>query len=114
MSKYVFSTLTASQNYKGADGRKVRVEGGANSPTKHMHTPRGVATAITDEQAKILESSALFRKHRKSGFVEISAHRADPEKAAQALAGPDKSAPDTEDKLKADGKQAPAKGDGKK
>lgn len=108
MAKYVYSTLTAPQLYRGASGDVVRVEGGANSPDRFMRTPRGVATRITEAQAAVLESSNLFKRHRARGFVEISAKQADAESVAKSLAGPDKSAPDTEEKLKQEGKESPS------
>lgn len=110
--KYVFSTLTAPQLYRGANGKKVRIEGGANSPDQYMRTPRGVCTPVTDEQLPILESCGLFNRHKASGFITVSTREADADKVARDMAGGDKSAPDTAEKLAKQGKQAPA--DGKK
>ena len=109
MAKYVYSTLTASQVYSDGEN-KVLIVGGANSPTKHMLTPRGVATKVTDEQMAILEKSGLFKKHQERGFIEVSTFSKDADKVAKGMTAGDKSAPDTEEKLKAEGKEAPAKG----
>ncbi len=114
MSKYVYSTLTSSQVYRDQDGNRVTITGGANSPNKHMLTPRGVVTKVTDEQAETLEKSKLFQRHKKAGFIEVSSMRKDADKVANDLEPEDKSAPDNEKKLKSEGKDVPANKDGKK
>lgn len=107
MAKYVYSTLTAPQLYRGANGEKVRIEGGANSPDQYMRTPRGVATPVTDDQLKSLASCGLFQKHKERGFLEVSTFEKDADKVAKDMTSGDKSAPDTEEKLKAEGREVP-------
>ena len=110
MSKYIYSTLTGAQVYRDKDGNKVRIEGGANSPSKHMMTPRGIATKVTDDQLKVLENCNLFKAHKQNGFIEVSAFEKNADKVAKDLKSNDKSAPDTEEKLKAEGKETPTTG----
>lgn len=108
MSRYVYSTLTASQVYTDGEGGEVYIAGGANSPTKHMFTPRGVATKITDQQAEVLNRSSLFKFHQQGGFVEMSAFKKDADKVAREMTPADKSSPDTEERLAQEGKDIPA------
>lgn len=109
MAKYVYSTLTSSQYYSDGEN-KVLINGGANIRDRYaIHTPRGVATKVTDEQMAVLEKSGLFKAHQERGFLEVSTFKKDADKVAKDMTPADKSAPDTEEKLKAEGKQAPAK-----
>lgn len=91
MSKYIFSTLTADQNYTlyargGGDlpvvAGEVFVKGGANIPDKRLVTPHGVATAVTDEQLEMLEANTIFQTHKTNGFITVGAKKADPDVVA--------------------------------
>lgn len=98
---YVYSTLTASQVYDG-----VFIAGGANCANKHMLTPRGVATEINDDQAAILRANALFKLHESNGYVSIDGRKMDADKKAKDMNHSDKSAPLTEQTVKAEAEEA--------
>lgn len=94
MSVYVYSTLTADQRYRTAEG-DVLINGGANLATRRtLDTPRGVATQITDEQfAALKRDSTSFAKHIENGFVTAEeGKKRDANEVAENLAGKDKSA----------------------
>lgn len=103
MSKvYVMSTLAASVDYHvyrhAGDSRPVRertihVAGGAGVAGKNLITPQGVATEITEEEAKLLEEHGLFQMHRENGYVSISRSQPDPDKAAADMATDDPGKP---------------------
>lgn len=103
MSKiFVYSTLTCDQRYTnyvpgGGDlpvpVGSVFVKGGTGVADARLVTPRGVVTEVTEEELAILEANADFNLHRKNGFVEVSASKVDPEKAAADMEGRDASAP---------------------
>lgn len=95
MTHYVFSTLSSPQVYTrtkpgGGDLPKtvaaVRIEGGANVPDKHMITPRGVMTTVTDEELTVLQENRVFQLHVKNGYITVEAKKTDPEKAAANMA----------------------------
>lgn len=80
----VFSRLANSQKYTGykpasqtKDGQVntvdtyVLIRGGANLIDKHLQTPLGVPTRITEEEAAFLETHNIFNVHRDNGFVTI-------------------------------------------
>ncbi len=103
MSKqlYVFSTLSAPVAYEGyvAGGgalpkvhKSVTINGEAGIANKFLHTPRGVATAITEEDGAFLEEQAIFRLHKENGFVMID-YEGDADSVALDMTGRDASAP---------------------
>jgi hypothetical protein len=96
----VFSRLANSQKYAkyappvfGADGKVntvesyVHIKGGANLANKHLETPRGVATIITDEEAAALKKNPIFLLHEDRGHVtiETSATEKDVEKVVSDM-----------------------------
>lgn len=83
----VFSKLANSQKYAryarpvdGADGQintvqdYVHIKGGAGLADKHLQTPHGVATIITDEEAAALKKDSVFLVHERLGHVKIDYH----------------------------------------
>lgn len=91
----VFSRLANSQKYavyatpaKTLDGqvntieRHIHIKGGANLADKHLFTPRGVATRISEEDAALLVHNTTWKIHAKNGHVTIedSASESDVEK----------------------------------
>jgi hypothetical protein len=103
---YVVSTLTSDQAYtlfKKTDDkgksipraeRTVIVKGGHGVANKHLITPRGVVTSITEEQAQFLESNTNFIRHKERGFVKIlKKNPSDTATAAADLKQKDGSAP---------------------
>lgn len=108
---YVYSTLATDVAYTnhlqgGADLPielpPVLVKGGAGVANDRLHTPRGVVTEITEEQAEYLRANKVFQLHEQNGFVEISSSKIDPDKAAADMTGRDNSAPIVPPDLPAD------------
>ena len=100
---YVYSTLTADQEYtlypsevdpksipKGV--KSFLIYGGANVINKNLITPRGVATTVTQEELKVLETIPAFIQHRDKGFLIVDGKKSDPEKVAKDMTPRDKSA----------------------
>ena len=99
---YVFSTLASDVAYTnheqgGADMPidlpPVVVKGGAGVMNDRLVTPRGVATAVTEEQVEYLRANPVFKLHEKNGFVMVSETNGDPDKVAADMTGRDISAP---------------------
>lgn len=91
MSKdhFVYSTLAASTAYvfwtESEGGQKVEkhritVKGGSGVANKNLITPIGVATRISEEDAKLLAEHPLFKRHQQKRFVRIEPIEKDPEK----------------------------------
>ena len=99
---YVYSTLTSDQRYtnyrKGendlpAEVGSVFIKGGAGVANDRLVTPRGVVTAITEDDLKILEANDDFKLHKKNGFVEVSQSLTDADEVAAEMGGYDLSTP---------------------
>ena len=72
MSKvHIYSTLSSDQSY-GTEAGVVKIKGGANISNKHLLTPRGVVTSVTEAQLDALRKHAVFKAHAKNGFITIS------------------------------------------
>lgn len=91
---YIYSTLTASQEYHTEAGVVV-IKGGANVSNKHLWTPRGVVTEVTEAQLDALNRHKVFAAHMKNGFIAISLQKQEADRVAQDLAGADGSAQET-------------------
>lgn len=103
--KHVYSTLAVDMTYaawrKGPDGRaieqvheqSVHINGGAGIASRHLITPLGVHTQITDEQAELLEADPTFRLHKANGFIRVEDDRVDVEKVVADMTARDESAP---------------------
>lgn len=93
---YIYSTLSNDQLYQLKDGRSVLIAGKANVANRQLVTPKGMATAISEDEFNLLQENIVFKAHAKNGFVAASHDRVDAEAfAARELAGADKSAQDT-------------------
>lgn len=102
MTVHVFSTLTASNTYvKYADGggdlpvatRSVTIRGGSNLPNKHLVTPIGIPTEVSDEDYSWLQDDEVFKLHMKNGFITVRETPAAAEKVAADMETRDQSAP---------------------
>lgn len=103
MSKnFVYSTLTCSNtytSYRKTENELPEVEsrivihGGSNVATKHLVTPRGVVTEVSDEQLAILLDNELFQRHMKNGFIAVETVKVDPEQVAADMVTRDEGAP---------------------
>ena len=100
---YVYSTASTNVEYAQygkAEGnapapvlRRVVVKGGANVANKHVITPYGVVTKVSDEDAAFLATDPNFLRHQKAGHVKLETHNVDPEVVAANMTGRDRSAP---------------------
>lgn len=105
---YIYSTLAAGVIYtltKPQDeGRqmpvelgRVEVKGGANVAHEKpsLHTPRGVATEVTDEQLALLRQNVVFQEHVAKGFIHVDNVKVDADNVARDMTKRDISAPRT-------------------
>lgn len=99
---YVYSTLTAGQNYtaytKGGGDlpvvqKVVTINGGTNLPDKNLITPRGVVTEVSTEDLEFLLDQPAFIQHVENGFITFDTAKKDVEVAVSDLQGRDGSAP---------------------
>lgn len=97
---YIYSTLSADQNYTTPLG-DILIVGGANIPDKHLLTPYGKVTKVSDDQYAALKDHHLFKLHEANGFVKADKNKADADKVAADMTGRDDSAPDTAESLMA-------------
>lgn len=110
---YVYSTLTGDNAYaiynyapvkldKNALPvlvRTILIKGGHGIANKHVVTPRGVITEISDEDLKELMNDYHFQQHIGNGFITVETVKEDPEKVAENMEDRDGSAPLTPDKF---------------
>ena len=98
---HIYSTLTAAQNYNiwvrtGNDlhtkMKAIHINGGHGIPNKHLLTPRGVATTISDEDYEHLLTNPTFTAHVRNGYIQVEKKAVDSEKAAANLKDGDESA----------------------
>lgn len=118
MSNYVYSTLANDQRYveRGTNRTEVAavfVAGKANVPNRHMLTPRGVSTQVSDEQLAVLRNNKVFQLHEKNGFVTVESRKVDADKVAKSMSNNDPSRPDTSERLAAEKKETPKANKGK-
>lgn len=114
---YVFSTLTAGQDYtlyevnpSGVNMVKavVSIKGGANLPDKHLITPLGVVTEVTDDGLAILNRIDDFKRHKELGFITVQERKDDVEAVVADMEQRDESAPLTpNDYVEGDGQAKP-------
>lgn len=107
---YVYSTITCDTAYplyiensskdlgiikKDSDGKPLTViiKGGHGVSTKHMYTPRGVVTKVSDAEMELLEANVNFQRHKKAGFITVDKKEVDPAKVVDDMKEKDGSAP---------------------
>lgn len=100
---YVFSKITndtvyADYAYNPGGGlptitKQVKIKGGANRADKHIITPQGVMTEVTDEELEFLLKNDGFQRHVERGFITHKAYKADADKVAKDMAERDNSSP---------------------
>lgn len=91
---FVYSTLTSAQEY-GTEAGPIRINGGANVSNKHLWTPKGVVTEVTEAQLDALQRHPVFAAHCKNGFVVVSLKKRDTDQIVRDMEGADKSAQET-------------------
>ena len=109
---YVYSTATCGSTYveyeenasnelaipkKWPNGKpmKVAINGGSGLADKHLFTPRGVITHVSDEEMEMLLRNSAFKRHIERGFITYDKKKIAPEKKAANMADKDGSAPIT-------------------
>ncbi len=109
MSVFIYSTLTGSHKYpiyrkqrEGGDTLPtmesyVLIHGGANLATKHLVTPKGVVTKITDEEYERLKSNLAFGRHLKRGYLTVEDYDYTVDEVVADMTPKDGSAPLTPD-----------------
>ncbi len=91
MNNYVYSTLANDQNYhvfktenfKGVHKiiRSIYIKGKAGIANKHLFTPLGAVTNVSDEDLALLEKDEVFQTHKKNGYIVVRSDKVDPEVA---------------------------------
>lgn len=121
---FVISTATNDAYYPeyapgGADlpviKRKVLIKGGANRGGKHLHTPHGVATEVSEDDLEFLKAHPAFKRHVEKGFLTVVESKKEPEadKVALDMTPKDASAPRTPDDYPQEKKPVVGDPDGK-
>lgn len=100
---FVYSTLSADNMYgpydPGAADLPVRkgsvlIKGGANVVgAKHLITPRGMVTRITEEQLALCRADVTFAAHEANGFLTVESKQVDADHVAADMVGRDLSSP---------------------
>lgn len=98
---YVYSTLANDQEYSTPDGKTVIIAGKANVANKHLLTPRGVVTPVTEEQLAGIRQDRVFAAHLASEFLAISVSKKDADEVARDLNGGDASQQNTPESMAA-------------
>lgn len=109
---YIYSTLASDQVYVEYGKNRqvvsqVFVAGKANIPNKHMLTPKGVSTEVSDEQLAVLRNNRVFQLHEKNGFITVDSKKRDADKVSANMNKNDKSQPDTKERLEENKKEQP-------
>ena len=74
--------------------RKVEIKGGHGVATiKNLHTPRGVMTAVSDDDLAWLMKNDAFVRHIDAGWISVDKKEVDGEKKAKDMNDKDGSSP---------------------
>lgn len=100
---YVYSTLTNNNSFmdyeKSQPGaplvvkRSVTIKGGTGIANKHLFTPMGVATEVSEEDLDFLKANDGFRHFVDKGFITYREKEVHPEVAASDMDTRDQSTP---------------------
>lgn len=99
---FIYSTLTANNIFRvfgeSVNGlpnvkKTILIKGGAGVANSHIITPRGVVTEVEDEDLKLLEEHAQFKRMVERGFLLVERKQADVEVVVKNMKKKDKSAP---------------------
>jgi hypothetical protein len=92
---HVFNTMANSTRYikyrKPLPGqhniadRSVLIKGGSGVNQKHLGTPLGVHTAVSDEDMEWLKDDLHFKQHQKNGYITVRKSEVNPEVAAAEM-----------------------------
>jgi hypothetical protein len=101
---FVYSTLTnalqISEYVTNGGGvptkkRSVMINGGSNIATKHLITPQGVVTDLSDSDYEFVKDTQIFKRMLSRGFIKVDSKKVDVEKVAADMESRDESAPFT-------------------
>lgn len=100
---YIYSTAsTGFIFYLGA--QKIDIKGGANVSNKHLWTPKGVVTKVTDAELEGLKKNKVFNKLVNTGYFKLAKIKWDADRIAKDMEGPDRASQITKEELKGDKK----------
>lgn len=113
---YILSKLANSQIYtnyaKGVGDnmnipvKSIEIKGGADVTDKHLVTPEGVITKISDTDLEVLKSNVDFQRHLEGGYVKYFGTAPNIEKHADKMTK-DKSRQIKKSDYEKEGKKAP-------
>jgi hypothetical protein len=106
MTYYIYSTLATDMRYteyqEPIKGQKVSivkhavlVHGRAGVADKHLVTPRGVVTKVSDEDYAMLAKNDLFKLHQDNGYIKSEKKQSEVDKVIVDMKERDVSAPIT-------------------
>jgi hypothetical protein len=75
--------------------KEVLIRGGAGIASKHLLTPNGVHTAITQEEYDAIKDDYIFKAHVKNGYLRIESKEYDIDRMVSDMNPRDVSAPIT-------------------
>lgn len=122
---YIYSSLSNDNVFHVYDNHprvatpkaSILIKGKANVQDRTtFQTPRGMATKVSDDELKLLQTIPQFQRKLKAGFFEID-EKATHEHGAESAGvnmPKDKSAQDTEESYKKSGKKSPKEDKGEK
>lgn len=73
--------------------KKVTINGGHGVSDKHLFTPKGVVTQISEDDMNFLIENESFQKHVIAGYMTYDKKKIEPSKKAANMADKDGSAP---------------------
>lgn len=76
---------------------KILIKGGANVANKHIVTPKGVVTEVSEDDLNILKKDFHFLAAMKAGFLTFEETKVSANKVAKDMEAKDGSAPKTPD-----------------
>lgn len=110
---HVISTATSGVDFTlyamGKDQhkpvKKIRIAGGSNVANKHLVTPMGVATEVSEDDLQELLSLQIFQRQMDRGFFRVVNSKRDPEQVitSTGMETADESAPLTPESIAAEG-----------
>jgi PBP1b-binding outer membrane lipoprotein LpoB len=73
--------------------KTVKVNGGANIADKHLITPAGAVTEVSDDDLSFLKQNKMFNRMIDRGFIKVETKETKVEKVVSDMTGRDESAP---------------------
>lgn len=95
-ARYIPHSLEKNQLPQIDTAHQVIIQGGANLMNKHLFTPGGVATPISETDLTFLTADPQFMKKVAEGYFSVIGDNGDTERAAKDMKAKDGTAPKTE------------------